>query len=675
MKMIKKISNRVKSFINNNYKLLLICIILAVIGHSYFLKNQILNEQYMMGSADQFTQMIIFKDLLYDEFTRGNFFFSFIFNGGSNLFTRLSYYFSTSLVFYITALITYIFESLSIISSTSMVYWASISVFISIGRSVVILFATTKFIDMFIRNKKLSLLGATFYAFSSIYFRHAALWEFFGDAMIWLPIILLGAEHIIRNNDGKTFAIGVALTMFNNGYFAFANLLFSLLYIVLRFIFKLSQNEETIIQQLKIYLIYGLIGAGISLPGFIPFVIGFFRTSRLSPEFSIPSMEFIDFNLGNLLLNDQIQLLPIFFIIVITYFLNYQHKKFRFFTVFSLFLIFLRYNPFVASVFNGLSYPQYRWHYATFLMIAIVIGLGVKNIIKDLRENTKASLISLSISALLTFGSYYIANGQLNQHYFNMNILYSLIFFIYLLFILTTIKYLNIKRIIFPLLFLSSLYTVFVSNRQLYYDYNLHTVDHEKIYQTFDNPNSPYEKALDIIEEDSEKFHRIDFTDMHNLGSQKDFSSFNVYSSFQNQYQQYFYRYFQIINSRENNGIIDGLAGRQTLSSIFQSNYVMAPEHDEYIIPTGFEKIDQLDDLTLYRNSIPLAFIHPVENLYSSNDIDYNEYKDDLLINGAIVSEDLSNTTLDDNQNEEKEISYEVTEVGTNVEGGGIINF
>src|SRR5699024_321572 len=100
------------------------------------------------------------------------------------------------------------------------------------------------------------------------------------------------------------------------------------------------------------------------------------------------------------------------------------------------------------------------------------------------------------------------------------------------------------------LLFTSSLYTIFVTNRQLYYDYKLYTMNYEKVYDTFQNPKDPYERALKIIEDDSDSFHRIDFSNMENLGSQKKFSTFNVYSSFQNHYQQYFYRYFQILNSK-----------------------------------------------------------------------------------------------------------------------------
>lgn len=664
----------IKKIIKNNYKLILIAILLAVISHGYFLTNQLIENQYMLSPADQLSQMVIFKDLLYDEFSQGNFFYSFFLNGGSNLISRLSYYYSTSLMFYGTALFTYVLEVLNIIQSPGIMYWAGLTVFISIFRSIIILFVTTKYVNVFIKNEKYALLGATFYAFSSIYFRHVALWEFFADAMIWLPIILYGVESIIRKNDGKIFALGVALTLFNNGYFAFANLLFTSVYIVLRFIFKLSQEENNLAQQIKNYVVYGLLGLGLSLPGFIPFVKGFLNTSRLSPEFSIPTFELTDFDLGDLLLNDQIQIIPILFILVITYLGNYKSKNFGFFTFFSFILIILRYNPFVASLFNGLSYPQYRWHYMTFLMMAIVIAIGVKNIIIDANKNLKSSTLYLGLSVFATIWLYSIADGQLSDHYFDMNIIYGIILFTFGMFMLSRIEIIKSKYLVLPLLFIGSLYTVYVTNDQLYDDYNLDRVNHEEIYRTFENPNNPYEKALDVIEEDedAERFYRIDFTDMRNLGSQKDFSTFNVYNSFQNNYQQYFYRYFQIINSRENNGTIDGLAGRQILSSLFQSDYVIAAEANDYIVPTGFEPIGKSDDLTIYKNTIPLAFIHPVHHLYSVDELNQYHFKDELLINGAIVADELSNTSLNDGP-QPNEIDFEITNIHTETENNKLL--
>src|SRR5690625_4269298 len=99
---------KTKKYIKNNYKFLIIALFIAIIGHLYLIKNQIMRNSYMVGPGDQSSQMIIFKDYLYNQFKTGNFFYSFTYNGGGNFFTRLSYYYSTSIVFYITSFITFI---------------------------------------------------------------------------------------------------------------------------------------------------------------------------------------------------------------------------------------------------------------------------------------------------------------------------------------------------------------------------------------------------------------------------------------------------------------------------------------------------------------------------------------------------------------------------------------
>lgn len=44
--------DKVKRFVKNNYKLLILVFVLAIIGHFYFIKNQFLGNSYMVGPGD-----------------------------------------------------------------------------------------------------------------------------------------------------------------------------------------------------------------------------------------------------------------------------------------------------------------------------------------------------------------------------------------------------------------------------------------------------------------------------------------------------------------------------------------------------------------------------------------------------------------------------------------------
>jgi len=229
MKMVKKISNRVKEFIKNNYLLIIFAIVVAIFAHSYFIYKHLNYNHLMVGTGDQTYRMILFKDYLYNQFTDGNFFYSFTFNGGGNFFTNLSYYYSTSMMYYLTVLITYFLETIGLLSNVGVSYWANSIIVVSIFRSSLILFVTTKLIEYFNVKRVIAFFGATFYAVSVIYFRHVVLWEFFADAMIWLPILFLGVEKIINKETGIIFSLGVFLAMFNNGYFAYKSFIFFLI--------------------------------------------------------------------------------------------------------------------------------------------------------------------------------------------------------------------------------------------------------------------------------------------------------------------------------------------------------------------------------------------------------------------------------------------------------------
>src|SRR5690606_31839656 len=171
-----------------NLKFYLICLGLAFLAHGVFL-YQWTRQHYMIGINDGGSQMLPFKHLLYNQYTNGEFFYSFDFGLGAGTFSELSYYFSTSIVFLISVAIVFILKTINIIQTTDVLFWANAAVFISIIRLAVVLFITTRFFMYMKISKYAALLGASLYGISGMYFRHVTYWEFFADAFLWLPIL------------------------------------------------------------------------------------------------------------------------------------------------------------------------------------------------------------------------------------------------------------------------------------------------------------------------------------------------------------------------------------------------------------------------------------------------------------------------------------------------------
>ena len=628
---VKKIN---KKIIFKEAFLILLLIGASILMHFFFIDNQWHSNLLMAGPNDQTQQMLIFKDFLYKEFSKGNFFYSFNYSGGGNFLTKLSYYYTTSIFYYMTVLVTWILEKCHLIGTPDILYWGEISLILSIIKSSLIAYLTTILISKFKVSRPVSIFAATFYAFSPIYFRHAVLWEFFTDAMLWLPIILLGIEYIFEGKKGWLFSLGVALTLFNNGYFAFANLLLSGCYIFIRLFIKLNENELNWGKKLRQIVVFGLLGLGISAVGFIPFVKGFLDNSRSSIEVFAPFWDNESFTIKSLLVSDPVQIIPFIYVPIIFTLNNYKSKGFRFFSSFTTVLILLRYSPKVASIFNGLSMPQYRWHYITYLFIAITIGIGIEQILKH--KSLKSSVFSIGPTLLIYYSTlkFMDNSSDINKKYFMILIGIAMVCYLML-------SYAKQSRIQYGALMAIFILTIpFINqfNLRLFEQYNMEKVTKGYLYDTFENPNTDISQAINFIENDANGFYRIEYVGMANLGMAYNQSTFNNYSSFQNKYERDFIDYFGITNVKDNSVSIDGLGGRQIINSLFQIDYVIATENDQYIVPEGFEQIETFGDLSIYKNTYPFAFIHPVKEQYDEGHFLTNDFKDTKLINGVFRS-------------------------------------
>ena len=83
------------------------------------------------------------------------------------------------------------------------------------------------------RDTAANLCGALMYVFSSFVLfgmRH----PYFLNAMIWFPLLLIGAEHIFRGRKGRLFTAAVFLACISNFYFFYMLVAMTVLYVVWR---------------------------------------------------------------------------------------------------------------------------------------------------------------------------------------------------------------------------------------------------------------------------------------------------------------------------------------------------------------------------------------------------------------------------------------------------------
>ena len=155
-------------------------------------------------------------------------------------------------------------------------FWAQAAVFISVIKLSLIILAAAYALNGMVKNKLVAFTGAVLYGTSVIYFRHTVFWEFFSDAMLWLPLLVAGAEKVIREKRTALFITACSLTLINNFYFAYINLIFIAIYIIFRWLIRLDPEKEAPRwKQFRMFAASGLISFGISAISFVPAVYGF----------------------------------------------------------------------------------------------------------------------------------------------------------------------------------------------------------------------------------------------------------------------------------------------------------------------------------------------------------------------------------------------------------------
>lgn len=338
------------------WSLLAISFALAVLAHGAFL-YQWTQGQYMTGINDGLSQMMPFKHLLYEQYTKGEFFYSFDFGLGAGTFSELAYYFSTSIVFLITIPFVWLLDIAGLVQETDVLFWANAAVFISVIRMTFVLFITSR-VFMYMKIPYWpAWIGASVYGISGMFFRHTVYWEFFADSFLWLPLLILGIEKIFREQKPGWFLMAVSISFFDNFYFAYINFLLSAIYILFRLFIPLSSAENNKKKKLLTFIGAGIIGFGIGAVAFIPAVYAYLNNHRPPFQQEIPIFDPFD----NILYTSRYIILPALFVLFLFMFRFYGNKTFRLFALLGIAGIVMHLSPFVSSVFNGFSAPQYRW--------------------------------------------------------------------------------------------------------------------------------------------------------------------------------------------------------------------------------------------------------------------------------------------------------------------------
>lgn len=349
-----------------------------------FIPFLIIDKGLFIYYGDYNAQQIPFYKMMHEAVRSGNIFWNWQTDLGANTISSYSFYLLGSPFFWLTIPFP----------NSWIPYLMPILMCLKYGIATLTSYA---YIRRFVTKTNIALIGALLYAFSgfsayNIFFNH------FHDVICFFPLVLIGLEEAVVNNRKGYFALAVALLATINYYFFAGQVVFLIIYFILRLIF--SKEFKLTFSKFLSLAFESVIGIGIAAIILCPSVLMVTQNPRVGLKrvlfgenmlYYVQSFKYLNIVSSLFFAPDMpgvpnifpelkekwssvAAYLPLFSMIgVITFF-----SKFKKHWVKALLLIcgFMAIVPFFNSsfqLFNGAYYA--RWFYMPILIMALATAI------------------------------------------------------------------------------------------------------------------------------------------------------------------------------------------------------------------------------------------------------------------------------------------------------------
>lgn len=233
------------------------------------------------------------------------------------------------------------------------------------------------------KGHRATVFGSLIYVFTGFTLWAGIRHPFFLNPLIYLPLLLIGAEKIFKKEKPYVFIFSVCISAMSNYYFLYMLTVFTFLYALIRFFSYVQENYVmTFIRTVGRFSGYYFLGLGLSAVILLPAVIGFLGNGRSSENISVGlfyplryysrvMLNFVGFgNSGN---SVSLSFVPVAGLAVLLLFAakNKDRKYTPFKAAFGLALIFLCVKVFGYGL-NGFAYVTNRWTFVIGFIVAFI---------------------------------------------------------------------------------------------------------------------------------------------------------------------------------------------------------------------------------------------------------------------------------------------------------------
>ncbi|BBF43983.1 hypothetical protein lbkm_2671 [Lachnospiraceae bacterium KM106-2] len=263
------------------------------------------------------------------------------------------------------------------------------------------------------------LIGTICYVFSGFGLYTSVRHPFFINAMIYLPLLLVAAERILKKKKYGFFTWMVGLSLISNFYFAYMNTIFVGIYLLFR-IFGMEKNTflEKVKEIGKICVAY-LVGVMISAVVFLPVVYAFLQNARggdaggytesllLYPKeyyqkyllyFSAPKLMISSWTIGGY---SPICLISALYLWIVHRKDDQEKEQIRIAKAIFLLLLVFTLIPLFGKIFNGFGYVCNRWCYALVMSSAMLVVYALPKLIVMTKKERVGLLAIIAVYIIL----------------------------------------------------------------------------------------------------------------------------------------------------------------------------------------------------------------------------------------------------------------------------------
>ena len=667
---MKKISKKLNIYLMFSVIFLLLCI--AVFFS--FIKS----GRSFIWESDGFKQHYLFLENFHQAFKTSFSTFSWNLGLGLDKIGQLSYYVLGDPFSYISLLFP--FKSLKYVYSLLVI--------------VRIYFVGISFIAYCNYHKKsrfATLIGALIYTFSGYILFSVVRHPFFANSAIWLPLVFLGIDKILKEDKYKLFTFASAISAISNFYFFYMITILAFIYAIIKYWNEYTENgwKAFWIKLSKTTLCYiiGVLSASILL---LPTIYAFLNNSRgIDTGCTYYTLKYYA---KLLFLSDKtpywarVSVCPLAITLLPVAILNYKkNKENRTWLINLLIYFIILLIPFLGSIMNGFSFQSNRWTFAFSFALSYLVVINLRNSLTYSPREFKLIKNFLIIYFLLWFLLKSLAGA-----FPVFTLSFAIIFLIII--VSRSLDYARIKKDLYfqysndlksdesmliaqrvkkVLLFAVCLYIIAFSwttyTHGKYYKEFLKFDEIESNYDTLGNNINHYTEAINYIKQTDTSIYRIgnNIPESNNIAYKYEYNGLNNYLSIGNQYLSTLSRELLILNSSKTNPLRE-FDSRLRITTLLGTKYYIVSKKANNYVPYGYNLIHEILDekndkntTQIYQNqyNLPLALFYTNYSLKQ----DYTSLspleKEQALLKTAVLEDTKPIENLDIKQNNLKNFS------------------